>query len=252
MIRVLSLNLQRGLDQHGRTTTADQLAAAVADLDVDVVALQEVDRGQPRTGGIDQGRVVADALGLPHLRFVATLAGDVRKARAAPTRWGKVDGAAYGLAVASRWPVAAWFTRPVPRLRPRYPVLTHGTVTLRADEQRGVLATVLRTPGGPLAVCSAHLSTLGPVAAFQVRSVLRSAAALPSPTVVAGDLNLDPWLVRPLARGWQQPHAPTFPASAPRRQIDHALVRGARVVAVEALRLPISDHRGLLVTLASA
>ena len=82
MTRVLTLNLQHGLSREGAPTTAEELATAVAGLDVDVLALQEVDRGQPRSGGIDQARVVADALGLPHVRFAATLTGDVRRGKA--------------------------------------------------------------------------------------------------------------------------------------------------------------------------
>ncbi len=248
-MRVLSLNLQRGLLRDGSTTTADQLASAFEGVDVDVLALQEVDRGQPRTGGVDQAGVIAEALGLPHVRFAATLTGDVRRARIAPARWGDVDGPAYGLAIVSRWPVAAWFVRPLPRLRPRYPVVTGGRLRLRDDEQRGVLAAVITTPQGEVSIGSAHLSLLGPVAAVQVGGLLRSMSTLPTPAVVCGDLDLDPWALGPLARGWEMPRALTFPASAPRRQIDHALVRGASVTEVRALDLPISDHRGLQVEL---
>jgi endonuclease/exonuclease/phosphatase family metal-dependent hydrolase len=252
MTRVLTLNLQHGLSRNGSATTADELAAAVSELDVDVVALQEVDRGQPRSGEVDQARVVADALGLPHVRFAATLAGDVRRAKASPQRWGMTDGAAYGLAIASRWPVLAWFVRPLPRLRVRHPVLSGGRLKLRDDEQRGALAAVLQTPHGQLSVASAHLSLLGPVAAVQVRSLLRSVAAMPGPAVVCGDLDLDPWALRPLARGWQMPRALTFPARAPRRQIDHLLTRGMRIERADAVELAVSDHRGLLATLQPA
>lgn len=249
MTRVLSINLQHGLGRDGRPTTAEQLADAFAGLDVDVVAMQEVDRAQPRSGEVDQAAVVAEALGLSHVRFAAALGGDVRRARVSPARWGTAQGPGYGLAIASRYPVSAWFVRPLPRLPARYPVLKNSRLSLRDDEQRGVLAAVLRTPAGDLSVCSAHLSMLGPVAAVQVGGVLRSMSVLPTPTVVCGDLDLDPWALRPLARGWQLPRALTFPAAAPRRQIDHALVRGARVQDVRAVPLAISDHLGLLVTL---
>lgn len=249
MTRVLTLNLQHGLSREGTATTADQLAAAVSGLQVDVVALQEVDRDQPRSGGIDQARVVADALGLPHVRFAAVLAGDVRRGKASPERWGMADGAAYGLAIASRWPVLAWFVQPLPRLRARHPVISHGKVRWRDDEQRGALAAVLQTPHGQLSVTSAHLSLLGPVAAVQMRPLLRSVGTLPGPAVVCGDLDLDPWAVRPLAPGWQMPRALTFPARAPRRQIDHVLVRGLEIERADAVELAVSDHRALLATL---
>ncbi|WP_156253128.1 endonuclease/exonuclease/phosphatase family protein [Pseudactinotalea terrae] len=249
MTRLLTLNLQHGLSRAGARTSADELAAAVAGLEVDVVALQEVDRGQPRSGGIDQARVVADALGLPHVRFAATLAGDVRVGKASPERWGMADGAAYGLAVASRWPVVAWFVKRLPRFPVRHPILRGGSVRLRDDEQRGAVAAVVQTPHGPLTVASAHLSLLGPVAAWQVGSLLRSVSTLPPPAVVAGDLNLDPWALRPLSLGWRMPRALTFPAGTPRRQIDHVLTRGIEIDRADAVDLAISDHRGLLATL---
>ena len=249
MIRVLTLNLQHGLSREGAPTTAAELADAVSDLQADVVALQEVDRGQPRSGGIDQARVVADALALPYVRFAATLTGDVRLAKASPSRWGMADGAAYGLAIASRWPVVTWFVRPLPKLPARHPVISHGRVRLREDEQRGALAAVLRTPQGPLSVVSAHLSLLGPVAAVQAVSLLRSASTLPGPVLVCGDLDLDPWALRVLARGWRLPRALTFPAREPRRQIDHVLTRGIEIERADAVELAVSDHRGLLATL---
>jgi endonuclease/exonuclease/phosphatase family metal-dependent hydrolase len=249
MTRVLTLNLQHGLSREGTATSAEELAGAVSGLEVDVLALQEVDRGQPRSGGVDQARVVADALGLPHVRFAAALTGDVRKGKSSPSRWGMADGAAYGLAIASRWPVLAWFVKPLPRLPVRHPVLAGGRLKLRDDEQRGALAAVLQTPQGQLSVTCAHLSLLGPVAAVQLRNLLRSVATMPGPALVCGDLDLDPWALRPLAPGWQLPRALTFPARAPRRQIDHVLARGIAIDRVEALELPVSDHRGLLATL---
>lgn len=249
MTRVLTLNLQHGLSSEGEVTSAEQLATAVSGVRADVVALQEVDRGQPRSGGIDQARVIADALGLPHVRFAATLAGDVREGKSSPARWGAADGAAYGLAILSRWPVLAWFVKPLPRLPLRHPVISGGRLRLRDDEQRGALAAVLQTPHGRLSVVSAHLSLLAPVAAVQALALLRSAATMPTPAIVCGDLDLDPWALAPLAPGWRLPRALTFPARDPRRQIDHALTRGARIERADAVELSISDHRGLLVTL---
>lgn len=249
MTRVLSLNLQHGLSRAGEATSETELADAVGGLDVDVVALQEVDLGQPRSGGIDQASVVAEALGLPHVRFAATLGGDVRRAAVSPPRWGAPGGAGYGLAIASRWPVLAWFVKPLPRLPTRYPVVKDRRPRLRADEQRGALAAVLQTPTGQLSVASAHLSLLAPVAVVQSRALLRAMATMPTPAIVCGDLDLDPWLLDPLSPGWRLPRARTFPAAQPRRQIDHVLVRGAEVATVESVELPISDHRGLLVRL---
>jgi endonuclease/exonuclease/phosphatase (EEP) superfamily protein YafD len=48
------------------------------------------------------------------------------------------------------------------------------------------------------------------------------------------------------------PH-PTFPLDAPTDQLDHILVRGevGTVVSSQAVRLPLSDHRALVVDIQS-
>jgi hypothetical protein len=74
-LRVGTLNLASGRGPGGRPLGAEQLAAAVAGLDADVLALQEVDAGQARSGGTDQAAVVAGALGAVDWRVAATLAG---------------------------------------------------------------------------------------------------------------------------------------------------------------------------------
>ncbi|MBD0673435.1 endonuclease/exonuclease/phosphatase family protein, partial [Streptomyces sp. CBMA156] len=51
------------------------LAEAVAALDADVLALQEVDRHQARSGGTDQAAVAAAAMGAKDWRFAAALHG---------------------------------------------------------------------------------------------------------------------------------------------------------------------------------
>ncbi|UFU02625.1 endonuclease/exonuclease/phosphatase family protein [Ruania suaedae] len=251
-LRVLTLNLQRGLD--GRTaqpTDAAGLASAVAGIETDVVALQEVDRGQPRSGGQDQARLVADSLGLAHVRYAATLTGDVRsRARQIPARSGGHPGPAYGVALVSRHPVLAWFVLRYPRIRVPLPSWRAGRIARWEDEPRAALVAVLQTPAGPVVVCSTHLSLLAPMAAVQLGRLLRSIDGLAAsePALVCGDLNLDPWATRPIARGYHLPAALTFPAATPRRQLDHVLVRGAEVSQVRARRLPVSDHRALAVT----
>ncbi|SEE61891.1 endonuclease/exonuclease/phosphatase family protein [Ruania alba] len=254
-LQVLTLNLQRGLTaETGRPTDADALTHAMAGVSADVVALQEVDRGQPRSGGLDQAQLVADGLGLPHLRYAATLAGDVRRGHRrdqVPARAGNHPGPAYGLAIASRYPVLAWFTTRLPRVPMPLPALRRGRPAWWEDEPRGVLAAIVQAPAGPVAVCSTHLSLAGPMAAVQLPRVLRAAERLGRATqgrlLVCGDLNLDPGWVSVLAPGYQLPRARTFPAADPRRQLDHVLVRGEALSEVSAPRLPISDHRGLQV-----
>jgi endonuclease/exonuclease/phosphatase family metal-dependent hydrolase len=67
--------------------------------------------------------------------------------------------------------------------------------------------------------------------------------------VLVGDLNMEPPAVARTARLRPLAAADTFPADVPVRQLDHVLVRGSLTASgpAEAVRLPLSDHRALVV-----
>jgi endonuclease/exonuclease/phosphatase (EEP) superfamily protein YafD len=67
--------------------------------------------------------------------------------------------------------------------------------------------------------------------------------------VLVGDLNMERRQAARLTGMRPIATANTFPVGNPRRQIDHVLVRGglASTGAAEAVRLPLSDHRALVV-----
>ena len=54
-LRVVTYNVLKG-------TPVEETVAALADLDADIICLQEVDRGTSRAGGADQSVALADAL----------------------------------------------------------------------------------------------------------------------------------------------------------------------------------------------
>lgn len=62
-LRIATLNICSGRDPSTGTVDPDQLTAAVQALDVDVLALQEVDRDQRRSGERDQAADAAAAMG---------------------------------------------------------------------------------------------------------------------------------------------------------------------------------------------
>lgn len=57
-LRVVSYNMHGGM-----SSSLDTIAAVLQDLDADVIALEEVDRGVGRSGLVDQDQVLADELG---------------------------------------------------------------------------------------------------------------------------------------------------------------------------------------------
>lgn len=244
-IRLLTSNIQAGRSADGRRTSAGELAAAYDGVHADVVALQEVDRDQHRSGRLDQLPVIAEALGLEHARFGAAIGGDLRLGREPAASIGAHDGPAYGVALASRYPVISWFTCRLPRTASQLPIWQRGRLGWWVHEPRVAVVAVLDGPDGPFAAATTHLSLLNPIASWQLRILIRRVAALNLPAVVAGDFNLRYPIVRRVANGWQLPSEATFPADEPTRQIDHILVRGGTVSNVAAMRLPISDHRAL-------
>lgn len=270
MIRLLSFNLQHGrpgdgarldpatapladldiVDAGAAREVLAALADQIRDIDPDVIALQEVDLGQRRSGRLDQTAVLADLLGWAGHRFAATYAGPVVGLRRRPRRsalTGRADDvlgplrallgagpAGFGNALLTRLPVRAWR---VARLGRGPAVLTRRGGGRALDPRSYALSTsTMRNMivaqidpvdgaggAGGLAVASTHLATRTGTAAAQLAAAWAALAALPGPHALAGDLNLHAELLAPLgiARGIGE--GATYPSGAPARRIDHVL-----------------------------
>ena len=257
-LRVGTLNIASGRDRCGRPLSAAALRAAVASLDVDVLALQEVDAGQPRTHDVDQIAEVAAALDADW-RMAATVLGTPDPFRtwqpAEPALRGPgsaVHGPVYGVGLVSRRPVRRWHVLELGSGRARLPVRALDPRSGRPrtwwfpDEPRAAVAAEL----DGATVVSTHLSFAPQTSIRQLLRLRRWAAGLPGPVVVAGDLNLPGGLPARLLGGRDLVRAPTFPGHAPRVQLDH-LVVPAEISGDGAVarRLPVGDHLALLATL---
>ncbi len=244
---------------HGRSPTddrvdVDRFAAAVGALDADVLALQEVDRDQPRSHGADLTAVAAQACGAVAHRFAPALSG-------LPGAWEAASGAEpagtplYGVALVSRYPVLGWDVVRLPALRGRVPVLFEGRrrPVVVTDEPRVAVVAQVDGPAGPVTVVSTHLSFIPLWNVLQLRRLL-SCLGRASPLVLMGDLNMGPARARRVTGLRALASAATFPAHAPRKQIDHILSRGLSSVASggHAPATSVSDHRPLTVTLTAA
>jgi len=221
-------------------------------IDADLLGLQEVDRNQPRSQHADLTAIAAEEMGAVAHRFVAALAGTPGTTWSAATGDEQPDSAAYGIAFLSRYDVVGWRVVRLPGAPVPIPRRFHGRrlPTWVRDEPRTAVVAEVATPGGRLDVVNTHLSFLRPWNLRQLRLLGAALEPRTHPLVLLGDLNMGPRPaarvtgMRPLARG------ATFPAGAPREQLDHILatddVGQARGTVLE---LPMSDHRALVADL---
>jgi endonuclease/exonuclease/phosphatase family metal-dependent hydrolase len=258
---VATFNVLHGVALPDGVVDPAALRAAVAALDPDVLGLQEVDRAQPRSGGLDLTAEAAAALGGAAFRFAPTIMGTPggHSCRAVAGDDGRVGVAAYGIGLVSRLPVRRWavlrlpaapFPTPLPVLSP--PGGGRTRVAWLQDEQRVLLAAVLDGPAGPITVANTHLTFVQGWNVLQLRRVVRALRRLPAPRILLGDLNM-PGAVPTWVTGWRRLAVlPTFPAWNPRMQIDHVLADGPVPVVTSArsVTAAVSDHRAVVVDLA--
>jgi endonuclease/exonuclease/phosphatase family metal-dependent hydrolase len=276
-MRLASFNLMHGRTLSDGRIEPGRLAAAIARLDADVLGLQELDRGQPRTTGRDLTAEVAKATGASDARFVATVVGvpgqDWEPATGDPV---KVDepysgDPEYGIGLVSRWPVKSWHLTRLSPTKLRSPVLVPGPKAqsgkllipsarpaLIQDEPRAMLAAVIEAPFGPVTVATTHLSFVPGWNVKQLRQVFAALAELPGPRVLLGDLNMPVHGVklaistlRSDAPPWRMlAKLPTYPSKGPRLQLDYALTDSdgdlPELLHAHNPALPLSDHRPLL------
>jgi endonuclease/exonuclease/phosphatase family metal-dependent hydrolase len=250
-MRLVTFNILHGRAPDDEQVDDTVLRAAVRDLDPDLLALQEVDRNQPRSNHHDLTAVAAEAMGASEHRFVAALAGSPGTTWQAATGEEQPDAAAYGIALLSRYPVHGWNVVRLPTIPFPAPVRFPGRLapTLVRDEPRVAVAATVDGPGGPMTVATTHLSFVPWWNGRQLRHLTRALGPLPRPLVLTGDLNMGVEPAHRISGLTPLARHPTFPADEPREQLDHVLADRAVSGRSWARRLPISDHLALVVDL---
>jgi endonuclease/exonuclease/phosphatase family metal-dependent hydrolase len=285
-VRLATFNVLHGRSLDDGVVERERFRSVIAELKADVLGLQEVDRGQVRSGHLDLTALAAEASGAAAHRFAPALIGTPGEAyrRLAHDDDG-ADEPTFGVGLVSRWPVRSWHVTRLTGAPLRSPILVprkgkardgdpphsplgvpsggagaagggpgpRGRFMWLRDEPRVVLAAVVEGPDGPFTVATTHLSFVPAWNAGQLRLAVRALRRLPSPRVLLGDLNM-PARAAALVSGWRPlARRPTFPAWRPRVQLDHVLLdrrggaRWAGEGAAETPRVPFSDHRPLVV-----
>ena len=251
-MRIATFNVLHGRSLTDGVVDLERFATAVAGLDADILGLQEVDRDQPRSHGADLAGLAAEAMDAPHVRFVPALAGTPGGSWT-PAGDGVPPGSpSYGIALMSRHPVLSWQVVRLPAPHLRVPLRLPGSrlPVLVSDEPRVAIAALVKGPFGPITVCTTHLSFVPGWNRRQLRTVMSGLGDGGDPLVLTGDLNMGPGPAARVSGLRPIPAGATFPADHPSRQIDHVLVRGpiTALGPAESLRLPLSDHRALVVS----
>ncbi len=256
-MRLATFNISSGRSLDDGRVDADRFARAVASLNADILALQEVDRDQPRSGGHDLTALAAEAMGAAHHVFAPTLWGTPGE------RWVPADdrpraGAAYGCALLSRVPLndVRVFRMPAARVALPLWVPGRGVVVAREEPRVAIIARAEVAPGDVWTIAATHLPFVPGWNRRQLRLVVEQLRTAPDPVVLLGDLNLRGGLPARLTGYQALISAPTFPSPRPRLQLDHILMRdaadaAARVTVAATPRQPVSDHRPLVVELAA-
>jgi endonuclease/exonuclease/phosphatase family metal-dependent hydrolase len=214
-LRILSYNIHRaiGLDRRFRP---ERVVEIVSHHDADLVLLQEVDEGVPRSRELDLARELADATGYPYRAVGHNVT--LRKGR-------------YGNATLSRLPV----------LRER-----NIDLTIAGKKRRGCQHTTLELPGqnpGRLEVFNLHLGLSARERERQVGLLFRSQElkelSSGAPCLIAGDFNdwrsrlrivfteiLDFRCATDRADGDAARALRTYPSVSPRGGLDKIYFRG--------------------------
>ncbi|BCX50266.1 endonuclease/exonuclease/phosphatase family protein [Haloferula helveola] len=217
-LRVMCWNIHHGQGMD-RKTDLERIAQRITEEKADLVALQEVDKLCGRSGKVDQAVELGRLTGLTPVFGKAMDFG----------------GGEYGLAVLSR-----------------LPVVSHRVHRLPGEgEPRIALEVTVRDGDRKLSIVSVHLDHQDDGRRIAQAKFLASALEESPKVILCGDFNDIPGS-QPLAvfnEDWKtaQKEAPgfTYSSTAPVKEIDHALVKGLRVVGkVRVIEDRVSsDHR---------
>jgi endonuclease/exonuclease/phosphatase family metal-dependent hydrolase len=214
-----------------------RIAAVIAADAPDIVALQELDVGRARTGGVDQAREIAVRLGMVS-RFNASLT---------------VEDELYGDAILTALPERLVKAGPLPGYPP-----------LPQLEPRGAVWATVEADGAAVQVVNTHLGLLAREQGAQVEALLGrawlGARGVGEAVILLGDFNATsgsaPYRritskLRDAQKLLPERSLPTFPSMFPMLRIDHMFV-GRRIqvrriwTSTSPLARTASDHLPLI------
>jgi endonuclease/exonuclease/phosphatase family metal-dependent hydrolase len=239
----------------------EHLAERAAQLDVDLLAIQEVDYYQERSHFADQTAVIADAMSAPFISRAFAIAGtpgekwkkweeragrnpthsdsgtantDTASANSDPASvgWPRENRERYyGNGIVSRIPILEEFRIELGRSKIGAPLAIPQTIPEQArprikviyihDEPRVAHAVALENG---ITVINTHLSFVPGMNVYQLRKIHHWSKSLPGEKILLGDLNLPGKLPAKIMKWRSGAEQFTYPSWGARLQFDHILI----------------------------
>ena len=264
-MRITSWNLLHGqpIPPLSAGPSQEALAAAVRQLETEVIAVQEVDYKLPRSNMHNQILDIASAIGGKDWAFAPSIVGTPgekwRKLKAADSRIVTTESdvleGSYGIAIASTIPVIKWHRLDLGNSVVGMPLVvpteseTSSKPKIRAiyvhDEPRLALGATL---ANGWTIFNTHLSFVPGVNLFQLKKLKRWALKIAQETntkpLILGDLNL-PKNLPIVGSHWKSLiQQNTYPSWGAKIQFDYLLAHGENVSAKDlgTITTGISDH----------
>ena len=263
-MRVISWNLLHGqvipplAEQDWQQNLISSAKDVAKHFQPDFISLQEVDYLQPRSGNINQTKLIAESMGLKYWYYLPALLGTPG------SRWQKVKNlepgiisqntnnpspnTSYGIGFATSVPIKKIYTKALGRSIIGMPLLIPKDNGKGArfiyvkDEPRVALIAELENS---LTIATTHLSFVPFVNVFQLNRLIIALKKLSGVPVLVGDLNLPANIPSKLSGFKSVISQSTYPSWKPKIQFDYIMVANNQEVQatpLSTIKPNISDH----------
>ena len=263
-MRVISWNLLHGqvipplAEQDWQQNLITSAKDVAKHFQPDFISLQEVDYLQPRSGNINQTKLIAESMGLKYWYYLPTLLGTPG------SKWQKIknlepgiilqntnnpsSNMSYGIGFATSVPIKKIYTKALGRSIIGMPLLIpkengKGVRFIYVKDEPRV-AIIAELENG-LTIATTHLSFVPFVNVFQLNRLIFTLKKLPGISVLVGDLNLPGNIPSRLSKFKSVISQPTYPSWKPKIQFDYIMVTNKQAVQatpLSTMKPDISDH----------
>ena len=224
----------------------------------DVIALQEVDVQQSRSGNGNQVKEIAELIGAKDWAFAPAMYGTPGE------KWHGIkddivfdnnsslpNEAMYGIGIVSKVPVKRWHRINLGKAPLGMPLVVAGEkrpqLVYVSDEPRAALVAELENG---YSITTTHLSFVPGKNVMQLRKISKWVEQLPGVHIMTGDFNL-PWGLAPKITGWNDlAVGATYPAWKPSIEFDYIMSKELKHQDVKSViheHYGVSDHRAISV-----